>query len=63
MFSENRGATATYRTIARGRGCGWVRSYQASLRMSAERREPAPAAQARGSAGTQATGLTGWRIG
>jgi hypothetical protein len=27
MFSQDRGATASYRTIARGRGGGWARTY------------------------------------
>jgi hypothetical protein len=33
MFGQDRGATAVYRTLARGRGSNWVRTYQASQRM------------------------------
>ena len=28
MFSQDRGATASYRTIARGHGGGWARTYR-----------------------------------
>jgi hypothetical protein len=28
MFSQDRGATASYRTIARGYGGGWARTYR-----------------------------------
>ena len=27
MFSKSQGATATYRTLARGAGCDWSRTY------------------------------------
>jgi hypothetical protein len=43
MFSPDRGATATYRTITRGRGCGWVQSYQAAKRAGGAQRLEMPA--------------------
>jgi hypothetical protein len=30
MFTEDSGATKSYRALARGKGCGWVRAYQVS---------------------------------
>ena len=43
MFSPDRGATASYRTITRGRGCGWVQSYQAAKRAGGAQRLEMPA--------------------
>jgi hypothetical protein len=40
MFTQNRGATATYRALARGGGRGWGQVYQASQEIHAGRRTP-----------------------
>ncbi len=38
MFTEDLGATKSYRTLARGSGSRWVRTYGASLRDQGDRR-------------------------
>ena len=40
MFTQDLDAAASYRTLARGSGCGWARTYQASQRDRAGHREP-----------------------
>jgi hypothetical protein len=41
MFNQDRGATRSYRTLARGRGGGWVRAYQAAqLALGSQRPSP-----------------------
>ncbi len=43
MFSKNLGATASYRTLARGSGCRWARTYRGSQQDHVARRTPQPA--------------------
>jgi hypothetical protein len=38
MFSQDRGATASYRTIARGHGGGWARTYRVARLQQPEAR-------------------------
>jgi hypothetical protein len=44
MFTHKHGATATYRTLARGSGSRWVRAYQASQQKQARIPSAAPSA-------------------
>jgi hypothetical protein len=37
MFTQKHGATATYRTLARGLGSGWSRAYRVQQDQAAER--------------------------
>jgi hypothetical protein len=48
MFNQDRGATASYRTLARGRGCAWVRTYQAAPRSQASQRASSVVESGRG---------------
>jgi hypothetical protein len=54
MFARQHGATATYRTLARGFGSGWVRTYQASQHGRPAHRDPRQQAH-----GTAPRGRTG----
>ena len=40
MFSGNRGGTATYKALARGRGCSWNAAYRRAQEMSRQRQTP-----------------------
>ena len=40
MFNKDRGATATYRALARGGASGWVRAYRASRPAHHQRHQP-----------------------
>jgi hypothetical protein len=40
MFTQDLGATASYRTLARGCGCGWARSYRVLQQDHAGHRDP-----------------------
>ena len=40
MFTQDRGATASYRTIARGFGGGWARTYRRAQQVPAATRQP-----------------------
>lgn len=42
MFSQQQSATTSYRTVARGAGCRWARTYQASHREHAGQSSPQP---------------------
>jgi hypothetical protein len=40
MFTHDRGATASYRTLARGFGCRWARTYRVLQQDDAGQRDP-----------------------
>ena len=42
MFTQQQSATTSYRTVARGAGCRWARTYQASHREHAGQGSPQP---------------------
>ena len=45
MFSNSQGATSTYRTLARGAGCDWSRTYRELQERHAPQRDGACAAR------------------